>query len=83
MSLMVRIYLWASMCSLTDYNEAVAGPPVFSFRILTYAHLYCRLPVISAQDDWDTAWPSSGAGGKAPPPRQPKAGYREHPYGRY
>ncbi|XP_071377826.1 KH domain-containing, RNA-binding, signal transduction-associated protein 1a isoform X3 [Centroberyx affinis] len=35
------------------------------------------------QDDWEGAWPSSGAGGKAPPTRQPKGSYREHPYGRY
>merc|ERR1719495_708665 len=34
-----------------------------------------------AQDDWEGSWPSSG--GKAPPSRQTKGAYREHPYGRY
>ncbi|XP_067099478.1 KH domain-containing, RNA-binding, signal transduction-associated protein 1a [Osmerus mordax] len=34
-----------------------------------------------AQDDWEGSWPSTG--GKAPPPRQAKGAYREHPYGRY
>ncbi|XP_024149441.1 KH domain-containing, RNA-binding, signal transduction-associated protein 1a isoform X2 [Oryzias melastigma] len=36
-----------------------------------------------AQDDWDNSWSGSGAGGKAPPSRQSKGSYREHPYGRY
>merc|ERR1719498_1739292 len=37
-----------------------------------------------AQDDWgDNSWPNSGAGGKAPMPRQTKGTYRDHPYGRY
>uniref|UniRef100_A0A3B5B3E3 KH domain-containing, RNA-binding, signal transduction-associated protein 1 n=1 Tax=Stegastes partitus TaxID=144197 RepID=A0A3B5B3E3_9TELE len=35
------------------------------------------------QDDWDNSWSNSGAGGKAPPSRQSKGSYREHPYGRY
>lgn len=36
-----------------------------------------------AQDDWDNSWSSAGAGGKAPPSRQAKGSYREHPYPRY
>lgn len=36
-----------------------------------------------AQDDWDNSWSNSGGGGKAPPNRQAKGSYREHPYGRY
>uniref|UniRef100_A0A8C6WWJ0 KH domain containing, RNA binding, signal transduction associated 1a n=1 Tax=Neogobius melanostomus TaxID=47308 RepID=A0A8C6WWJ0_9GOBI len=35
------------------------------------------------QDDWEGSWSSAGAGGKAPPSRQSKGAYREHPYGRY
>uniref|UniRef100_A0A668A931 KH domain-containing, RNA-binding, signal transduction-associated protein 1 n=1 Tax=Myripristis murdjan TaxID=586833 RepID=A0A668A931_9TELE len=35
------------------------------------------------QDDWDSAWSGTGSGGKAPPSRQAKGSYREHPYGRY
>lgn len=35
------------------------------------------------QDDWEGSWSSAGAGGKAPPARQSKGAYREHPYGRY
>ncbi|XP_023140311.2 KH domain-containing, RNA-binding, signal transduction-associated protein 1a isoform X1 [Amphiprion ocellaris] len=35
------------------------------------------------QDDWDNSWSNSGTGGKAPPSRQSKGSYREHPYGRY
>lgn len=35
----------------------------------------------TAQDDWEGSWPSTG--GKAPPSRQTKGAYREHPYGRY
>lgn len=35
------------------------------------------------QDDWEGSWSTAGAGGKAPPARQAKGGYREHPYGRY
>jgi len=34
-----------------------------------------------AQDDWEGSWPTTG--GKAPPARQAKGSYREHPYGRY
>lgn len=84
MSLMVRIYNLTSTCSLTDdYYEAVIEPPAFSLRMLTYAHLRCLLSVLAAQDDWDNSWSSSGAGGKAPPSRQSKGGYRDHPYGRY
>lgn len=40
-----------------------------------------------AQDDWNgtqrTAAAPAAGGGKAPPQRQTKPGYREHPYGRY
>lgn len=35
------------------------------------------------QDNWEGSWSSpAGAGGKVPPARQNKGGYREHPYGR-
>uniref|UniRef100_A0A3Q0SH95 KH domain-containing, RNA-binding, signal transduction-associated protein 1 n=1 Tax=Amphilophus citrinellus TaxID=61819 RepID=A0A3Q0SH95_AMPCI len=52
-----------------DYGHGEAQDP--SYEVLSY----------KTQDDWDNSW--AGAGGKAPPTRQTKGSYREHPYGRY
>ncbi|CAL8236638.1 unnamed protein product [Boreogadus saida] len=50
-----------------------------------YGHGEPQEPTYDAytQDDWEGSWPNSGSGGKVPPARQSKGGYREHPYGRY
>ncbi|KAK0153015.1 KH domain-containing, RNA-binding, signal transduction-associated protein 3 [Merluccius polli] len=50
-----------------------------------YGHGEPQEPTYDAytQDDWEGSWPNAGAGGKVPPARQSKGGYREHPYGRY
>lgn len=81
MSLMVRLYNKTSTWSHTEISyKAMIGPIICSFRILTYTCLCFLLSVLAAQDEWDNSWSSSGAGGKAPPSRQSKGGYREHPY---
>uniref|UniRef100_A0A3P9K140 KH domain-containing, RNA-binding, signal transduction-associated protein 1 n=1 Tax=Oryzias latipes TaxID=8090 RepID=A0A3P9K140_ORYLA len=48
-----------------------------------YGHGEAQDTGYDSYDDWDNSWSGSGAGGKAPPSRQSKGSYREHPYGRY
>ena len=81
-----RVWFWSDVMTPEQNVDAYLELTLFpiAYQVIHGPSLFLLSCCVStAQDDWEGSWPNSGSGGKVPPARQSKGGYREHPYGRY